>query len=67
MEMIYVVIYSDSRLNFHKHIKHNTEKLRKMIYMLGRMPKLNWGLGDKSYKTIYKGAFVSLIIYGAAV
>jgi len=42
--MNYLGIYFDSRLNFHKHIAHTTEKSRKMIYMLGKAAKLNWGL-----------------------
>jgi len=33
--------------------------------MLGRIAKLNWGLGHKSLKTIYEGALVPIMTYGA--
>jgi len=35
--------------------------------MLGSIAKLNWGLGHKSLKTIYEGALVPLMTYGAPV
>jgi hypothetical protein len=35
--------------------------------MLGKTAKLNWGLGHKSLKTIYEGALVPLMTYGAPV
>jgi hypothetical protein len=38
-----------------------------MIYMLGKTAKLSWGLGHKSLKTIYEGAIVPLMTYGAPV
>jgi hypothetical protein len=65
--MKYLVIYFDSRLNFHKHIEQIAEKSRKMIYMLGKTVKLSWGLGHKSLKTIYEGAIVPLMTYGDPV
>jgi len=34
---------------------------------LGKTAKLNWGLGHKSLKTIYEGALVPLMTYGAPV
>jgi hypothetical protein len=63
----YLGIFFANRLNFHKHTEHTTEKLRKMIHMLGKTAKLNWGLGHKSLKTIYGGALVPLMTYGAPV
>ena len=66
-EMKYLGVYFDDRLNFHKHIEHIAEKSKKMIYMLGKTAKLNSGLGHKSLKTIYKGAIVPLMTYGAPV
>jgi hypothetical protein len=38
-----------------------------MIYMLDKTAKLNWGLGHKALKIIYKGAIVPLMTYGAPV
>jgi hypothetical protein len=66
-EMKYLGIYFDDRLNFNKHIQYTTEKSRKMIYMLGKTAKLNWGLGQKSLKTIYEGALVPLMTYRVPV
>ena len=63
--MKYVGIYFDSRLTFHKHIEHIAEKSRMLIYMLSKSAKLQWGLGHKSLKMVYKGVLVPLMIYGA--
>jgi len=35
--------------------------------MLGRSAKLQWSLGHKSLKTIYEGALIPLLTYGAPV
>ena len=35
--------------------------------MLGKTAKLNWGLGHKSIRSIYEGALVPLMTYGAPV
>jgi hypothetical protein len=35
--------------------------------MLGRSAKLQWGLGNKVLKTIYEGALIPLLTYGAPV
>jgi ribonuclease HI len=66
-EMKYLGIYFDSRLTFHKHIEHIAQKSRTLIYMLSRTAKLHWGLGHKSLKTVYEGALVPLMTYGAPV
>jgi hypothetical protein len=66
-EMKSLGIYFDNRQSFQKHIEHITEKSRKIIYMLGKTAKLKWGLRHKSPKTIYEGALVPLMTYGAPV
>jgi hypothetical protein len=66
-EMKYLGIYFDSRLTFYKHIEHVAEKSRTLIYMLSKTAKLHWGLGHKSLKTVYEGALVPLMTYGAPV
>jgi hypothetical protein len=66
-EMKYLGIFFDSKLNFHKHIENIAEKSRKLVYMLGKTVKLNWGLGHKALKTIYEGAIVPIMMYGAPV
>ena len=49
------------------HIKYLAENSTKLIHMLGRSAKLQWGLGNKPLKTIYEGALISLLTYGAPV
>jgi hypothetical protein len=66
-EMKYLGIYLDSRLTFDNHIKYIAENSTKLIYMLGKSAKLQWGLGHKSLKTIYDGALIPLLTYGAPV
>jgi hypothetical protein len=55
-EMKYLGIYFDSRFTFDNHIRHIAEKSTKLIYMLGKSAKLQWGLGQKALKTIYEAA-----------
>jgi ribonuclease HI len=66
-EMKYLGIYFDSRLTFDKHIKYIAENSTKLIHMLGRSAKLQWGLGHKSLKAIYEGTLIPLLTYGAPV
>ena len=35
--------------------------------MIARTAKLQWGLGHKALKTIYEGAIVPILTYGALV
>ena len=66
-EMKYLGIYFDNRLTFNTHIKYLAENSTKLIHMLGWSAKLQWGLGNKALKTIYEGALISLLTYGAPV
>ena len=66
-EMKYLGIYFDNRLAFNTHITYLAEKSTKLIHMLGRSAKLQWGLGNKTLKTIYEGALIPLLTYGAPV
>ena len=65
--MKYLGIHFDSRLTFYKLIDQLANKSKALIYMLSRIAKLHWGLGHKSLKTIYEGAIVPLMTYGAPV
>ena len=42
-------------------------KLITLINMLARTAKLQWGLGHKALKTIYEGAVVPILTYGAPI
>jgi hypothetical protein len=38
-----------------------------LIFSLSKLAKLNWGLGHDALKTIYKGAILPLLLYGAPI
>ena len=57
----------DSKFNFNAHIDHTVAKLITLVNMLARTAKLQWGLGHKALKTIYEGAVVPLLTYGAPI
>jgi hypothetical protein len=63
----YLGITLDSKLSFRDHIIHTAEKCSKLIFVLARSAKLNWGQGSAALKTIYTGAILPLLIYGAPV
>ena len=65
--MKYLGIYFDSRFTFDNHIRYIAENSTKLIYMLGKSAKLQWGLGHKTLKTIYEGALVPLLTYVAPI
>ena len=65
--MKYLGIYFDSRFTFDNHIRYIAENSTKLIYMLGKSTKLQWGLGHKTLKTIYEGALVPLLTYVAPI
>ena len=66
--MKYLGIIIDNKLTFRKHIKHVTEKCRKIIFALSNSAKLNWGLSHKALKTLYtRGIQLLLLLYGAPV
>ena len=63
----YLGISFDSRFKFDKHVNYAAEYSTKLVYMLRRSAKLQWGLGQKSLKTIYEGALIFLLTYGSPV
>jgi hypothetical protein len=66
-DLKYLGIYFDCRLTFDKHIRCIADNSSKLIHMLGRSAKLQWGLGHKSLKTIHEGALIPITTYGAPV
>jgi hypothetical protein len=66
-EIKYLGIYLDSKFNFNAHIDHTVAKLIPLVHMLVRTAKLQWGLGHKALKTIYEGAVVPILTYGAPI
>jgi len=65
--MKYLGIHFDSRHLFYKHIEHVAEKSSALIYMLNITANPHWVLGHKSLKTVYEGAIIPLMTYGAPV
>jgi hypothetical protein len=55
------------RAHAHTHIDYTVAKLISLINMLARTAKLQWGLGHEALKTIYEGAVVPLLTYGAPI
>ena len=60
-------IIIDSKLTFRDRINHIAEKCTKLIFVLAKSAKINWGLGHKALKTIYVGGILTLLLYGAPV
>jgi len=67
--MKYLGIYFDSWLTFDNHIKYTyiAENSTKLIHMLDRSAERYWGLGHKALQTIYEGALIPVLTYGAPV
>jgi ribonuclease HI len=63
----YLGILFDSRLTFKQHINYIAEKCTKLIFVLSKSAKLNWGLKHAALKTIYTGGILPLILYGAPI
>ena len=63
----YLGIIIDKKLTFKDHIHYITDKCSKLIFALSKTAKLNWGLGHGALKTIYTGAILPLLQYGAPI
>jgi hypothetical protein len=63
----YLGIIIDSKLNFRDHVIHISSKCNKLIYALSKSAKQSWGLSHAALHTIYKGAILPLLLYGAPV
>ena len=66
-EMKYLGIYFDRKFNFNAHIDHTVAKLITLISMLVRIANPQCSLGHKALKTIYEGAVVPILTYGARI
>jgi hypothetical protein len=63
----YLGIIIDSTLNFREHIMYISSKCTKLIPALSKSEKQSWGLSHAALHTIYKGAILPLLLYGAPV
>ena len=65
--MKYLGINLDHKFTFKEHIKYAAERCAKLIHSLSRSAKVTWGIKHEAMKTIYKGAILPLLLYGAPV
>jgi len=65
--MKYLGIIIDDKFKFSQHISYAADKCAKLIFSLSKSAKISWGLKHEVPKTIYKGAILPLLLYGAPV
>ena len=65
--MNYLGIIIDNKFKFSEHIRYAAEKCTKLIHSLSKSAKISWGLKHEALKMIYKGAVLTLLLYGAPV
>lgn len=63
----YLGIIMDHKFTFKEHIAYVTDRCVKLIHGLSRAAKVTWGIKHDAMKTIYKGAILPLLLYGAPV
>jgi len=63
--MKYLGIIIDDKFKFCAHISYTAERSAKLIHSLSKSAKLTWGLKHEALQTIYKGAILPLLLYGA--
>ena len=66
-KMKYLGIILDDKFRFNEHIKYTAESCGKLIHSLSRAAKMMWGIKHAAMDTIYKGARLPLLTYGAPV
>ena len=54
-------------MHFREHIISTAKKCTTLIHTLAHSAKLSWGLKQEALNTIYKGAILPLMLYGAPV
>jgi hypothetical protein len=63
----YLGIITDSKLKSREHIIHTSRNCSTLIHALAKSAKLSWGLKHEALYTIYKGAILPIMLYGAPV
>ena len=63
----YLGIILDNKFTFDQQVENVTQKCTALIHQLAKSAKLQWGLGYQAIKTIYKGAIMPVLLYGAPV
>ena len=65
--MKYLGVIIDNKLKFSEHVSYAAERCTKLIHSLSRSVKVSWRLKYEALKTMYKGAMLPLLLYGAPV
>jgi hypothetical protein len=65
--MKYLGIIMDHKFTFKEHITYVTQRCSKLIHELSRAARVSWGIKHGAMNTIYKGAILPLLLYGAPV
>ena len=65
--MKYLGIILDKKFKFSEHVSYAAERCTKLIHSLSKSAKTTWALKHEALKTIYKGAILPLLLYGAPV
>jgi hypothetical protein len=65
--MKYLDIIFNHKLTFTEHINYMAEKCTKLIFSLSKSAKLNWGLQHAALNSIYTGAVLPPLLYGAPI
>ena len=60
-------IVIDDKFKFSQHIRHAADKCANLIFHLSISAKIHFGLKHVAVITIYKGAILPLVLYGAPV
>jgi hypothetical protein len=65
--MKYLGIILDNKFRFKEHITYAAERCTKLIHTLSKSAKISCCMKLEAIKTIYKGAILPLLLYGAPV
>ena len=65
MKCLGIITYHKFR--FKEHTNYAVERCTKLIYNLSKTAKISWGIKHEAMKTIYIGAILPLLLYGAPV
>jgi hypothetical protein len=65
--MKYLGIVIDNKFKFSEYISYAAERSSKLIHSLSKSAKLTWGLHHEALQIIYKGAILTLLLYGAPI
>jgi len=66
-QMKYLGIILDQKFKFKLHIRYAAERCTKLIHNMSRSTRMTWGLKNEAVATMYKGAILPLLMYGAPI